>query len=92
MYARVELVPTTDERAEWYFEGIYEGDSRYESPSSGPTDTEGPSSGCSDTKGSDQEGHSGSPVRHRRVRFSLPKQPQIGGDSRVGIDGNPEVR
>ena len=81
MYARVELVPTTAERAEWYFEGIYKGNSRYEGPSSEPSDTEGPSSGHSDTEGSDPEGHSGSPVRHSRVRFSLPRQPRTKGDS-----------
>ena len=83
MYARVELVSTTAERAEWYFEGLYEGDSRYEGASSGPSDNEGassrasdnegPSSGHSDTEGFDSEDRSGRPVRHRQVRFSLPR-------------------
>ncbi|KAK1571685.1 hypothetical protein Q3G72_021308 [Acer saccharum] len=40
MHMRVELMLTTAERAERYFEGIHEGDSRYEGPSFVPTDTE----------------------------------------------------
>ncbi|KAI9197586.1 hypothetical protein LWI28_001161 [Acer negundo] len=95
MYARDKLVPTTAERAEWYFEGIYEGDSQYEvdaayvpdhvedldrHTTTEPSDTEGQSSGCSDIECSDPEGGNG---RHRRVRFSLPIREGVGGHPQV---------
>ena len=40
---------------------------------------------------SDQEGRSGIPVRRRRVRFTLPRQPRSEGDSRGGVGGHPQV-
>ena len=107
MSARLQLVPTTAERNEWYFEGMYEGDMRYNADAAdipddvqdpdrhttgGPSDTEGPSSRRSHTEGADPEMGDGSPVRQRRVRFSLPRQPRAGGDSRGGVGGHPEVR
>ena len=99
-------MPTPAELAERYFEGIEEGGSLYdtdaehrttaepsdtEGPYSRPSDTEYPQSGPSDTDGSDVEGHRGSPVRHRRVRFVLPTEPRPEGHSRRGVGGHPEV-
>ncbi|KAI9159632.1 hypothetical protein LWI28_000416 [Acer negundo] len=54
------------------------------------SDTEGPTVGTSDTKGSEPEARSGTPVRHRRVRFALPRQPPTGDNSRGGVGGHTE--
>ncbi|KAK4838638.1 hypothetical protein QYF36_015284 [Acer negundo] len=54
------------------------------------SDTEGPTVGTSDAKGSEPEARSGTPVRHRRVRFALPRQPPTGDNSRGGVGGHTE--
>ncbi|KAI9196650.1 hypothetical protein LWI28_025755 [Acer negundo] len=37
------------------------------------------------------EGHGESHERHRRVRFTMPRQSRPGGDSRGGVGGHPQV-
>ncbi|KAI9194554.1 hypothetical protein LWI28_007056 [Acer negundo] len=101
MFARVKLVPTATKRAERYFEGISQGGSLYDAdvgdipvPVSDPeryttaraSDTEGPSFEPSDTEGFDSYGHHIRPTRTRRVRFTLPREPQTRDDSRTGDD------
>ncbi|KAI9196299.1 hypothetical protein LWI28_022753 [Acer negundo] len=101
MFARVKLVPTATERAERYFEGIFQGGSLYDADLSdipvpvsdperyttaGTSDTEGPSFEPSDTEGSDSDGHYIRLARTRRVRFTLPREPRTRDDSRTGDD------
>ncbi|KAI9177049.1 hypothetical protein LWI28_010408 [Acer negundo] len=72
-------------------EGAYSGPSDREGPYSGPSNRDGAYSGANDTEGSDQEGGSRSPVRHRPVRFTLPRQSRPMGDSVLkGRDESPE--
>ncbi|KAI9153380.1 hypothetical protein LWI28_010521 [Acer negundo] len=101
MFARVKLVPTATERAERYFEGISQGGSLYDADlgdipvpvsdperyaTAGTSDTEGPSFEPSDTEGFDSDGCHIRLARTRRVRFTLPREPQTRDDSRTGDD------
>ena len=101
-------MPTIAERGERYFEGIDEGHIQDDAhvpdiahdvqdperdTTAEPMDTEGSFFTHSETGGFDPEdGSGGSPLRHRRVRFSLPSQHRTEGDSRGGVGGQPEVR
>ncbi|KAK4842876.1 hypothetical protein QYF36_001136 [Acer negundo] len=64
-------------------EGAYFRPSDRESPYFGPSDRDVEYSGTNDTEGSDQKGRSRSwsPVRHQPIRFTLLRQPRLGGDS-----------
>ncbi|KAI9185618.1 hypothetical protein LWI28_008868 [Acer negundo] len=101
MFTRVKLVPTATERAERYFEGIFQEGSLYDADlgdipvpvsdperytTAGTNDTEGPSFEPSDTEGSDSDGRHIRLARTRRVRFTLPRQPRTRDDSRTGDD------
>ncbi|KAI9153046.1 hypothetical protein LWI28_004952 [Acer negundo] len=107
IFARVKLVPTATERAERYFEGISQGGSLYDVDlgdisvpvsdperytTAGTSYTEGLSFEPSDTEGSDSDGRHIRLARTRRVRFTLPREPQTRDDSRTGDDSRGGVR